>query len=53
MKLVYNSNSFTEKKAKPSMNTIEDLLFQINQLTNRVKQLEVDLAWSQKHSNVN
>ena len=53
MKLVYDSNSLNKEKGKPIMNTIEDLLLQIDQLTQRVKQLEVDLAWSQKQSHIN
>jgi hypothetical protein len=53
MKLVYDSNSLNKEKGKPMMNEIKDLLLKIEQLTRRVKQLEVDLAWSQKQSHIN
>lgn len=59
MKLVYDSNSLNQKiNKKGEMElqiqkdpaSIEDLVMQIEYLTQRVKQLEVDQAWSQKVS---
>jgi hypothetical protein len=59
MKLVYNSSSLnkkiTEKGEQEEVisrdpTSIEDLLMQIDHLSQRVKQLEVDQAWSQKIS---
>jgi hypothetical protein len=47
MKVVYNTN-FREKKERPIMNNIEDLLCQVEELTQRVKRLEIDLAYAQK-----
>ena len=57
MKLVFNSsllnNKINQKGAEQARiekdpTSIEDLQLQIEYLTNRVKQLEVDQAWSQK-----
>lgn len=55
MKLVYSSNSSVldtifrkGEKQKQSQTSIEDLVMQIDQLTERVKQLEVNHAWSEK-----
>jgi hypothetical protein len=57
MKLVYNSSSLNNKinqkgeeqaRIERDPTSIEDLQLQIEYLTNRIKQLEVDQAWSQK-----
>lgn len=57
MKLVFNSSSLNNKinqkgaeqaRIDRDPTSIEDLQLQIEYLTNRVKQLEVDQAWSQK-----
>jgi hypothetical protein len=57
MKLVYNSSSLNKKiteKGEQELQiekdpaSIEDLLMQIEYLSQRVKQLEIDQAWSQK-----
>ena len=57
MKLVYNSSSLNNKinqkgeeqaRIEKDPTSIEDLQLQIEYLTNRIKQLEVDQAWSQK-----
>lgn len=52
MRLVSNTNSFEkETKVLPIMETKatnEDLFLQLQQLSQRVKQLEIDLAWATK-----
>ena len=57
MKLVFNSSSLNNKinqkgedqaRIEKDPTSIEDLQLQIEYLTNRIKQLEVDQAWSQK-----
>ena len=57
MKLVFNSsllnNKINQKGAEQARiekdpTSIEDLQLQIEYLTNRIKQLEIDQAWSQK-----
>ena len=57
MKLVYNSSSLNKKitergeqelRIERDPTSIEDLQLQIEYLTQRIKQLEVDQAWSQK-----
>lgn len=57
MKLVFNSSSLNNKinqkgaeqaRIDRDPTSIEDLQLQIEYLTNRIKQLEVDQAWSQK-----
>lgn len=57
MKLVFNSSSLNNKinqkgaeqaRIDQDPTSIEDLQLQIEYLTNRIKQLEVDQAWSQK-----
>lgn len=59
MKLVYSSNSLNKKinergeletlmEKDPS--TIEELVMQIDRLSERVKQLEVEQAWSQNQA---
>lgn len=61
MKLVYNSSSLNKKINEKgeqirvdlgglSINTVEDLVMQIETLSQRVKQLEVEQAWSQRAS---
>lgn len=61
MKLVYSSNSLNKKinergeletlmEKDPS--TIEELVMQIDQLSARVKQLEIEQAWSQNVSSL-
>jgi len=59
MKLVYNSSSLNhkinekgnqEKLLQKEPTTIEELTMQIEFLTQRVKQLEVEQAWSQKQT---
>lgn len=59
MKLVFNSSSLNNKinergeqqaRIEKDPASIEDLVMQIEYLTQRVKQLEVDQAWSQKVS---
>jgi hypothetical protein len=57
MKLVYSSSSLNKKinqkgeeqiRIQSDPTSIEDLMMQIEYLTQRVKQLEIDQAWSQK-----
>jgi hypothetical protein len=57
MKLVFNSSSLNKKinqkgeeqaRIEKDPTSIEDLQLQIEYLTNRIKQLEIDQAWSQK-----
>ena len=57
MKLVFNSSSLNNKinqkgeeqaRIEKDPTSIEDLQLQIEYLTNRIKQLEIDQAWSQK-----
>jgi len=57
MKLIFNSSSLNKKitekgeqelRISRDPTSIEDLQAQIEYLTQRVKQLEVDQAWSQK-----
>jgi hypothetical protein len=57
MKLIFNSSSLNKKinqrgeqelQIQKDPTSIEDLQAQIEYLTKRVKQLEVDQAWSQK-----
>ena len=57
MKLIFNSSSLNKKinqrgeqelQIQKDPTSIEDLQAQIEYLTQRVKQLEVDQAWSQK-----
>ena len=57
MKLVYSSNSLNKKinqkgeeqaRIQKDPTSIEDLVMQIDQLTERVKLLEVNHAWSEK-----
>lgn len=57
MKLVYSSNSLNKKinqkgeqqiRVITDPTSIEDLMMQIDHLTERVKQLEVNHAWSEK-----
>lgn len=57
MKLVFNSSSLNKKinqkgeeqaRIDQDPTSIEDLQLQIEYLTNRIKQLEIDQAWSQK-----
>lgn len=57
MKLVYSSSSLNKKinqkgeqqiRVTTDPTSIEDLVMQIDQLTERVKQLEVNHAWSEK-----
>ena len=61
MKLVYSSNSLNNKinergeletlmEKDPS--TIEELVMQIDKLSERVKKLEIEQAWSQKVSSL-
>ena len=57
MKLLFNSSSLNNKinqqgeeqaRIEKDPTSIEDLQLQIEYLTNRIKQLEIDQAWSQK-----
>lgn len=55
MKQMFNSNSSVldtifrkGEKQKQSQTSIEDLMMEIEQLSQRVKQLEVNHAWSEK-----
>lgn len=57
MKLVYSSSSLNKKinqkgeqqiRVTTDPTSIEDLMMQIDHLTERVKQLEVNYAWSEK-----
>lgn len=57
MKLVYNSSSLNKKitekgehelRIEKDPASIEDLQMQIEYLSQRIKQLEVDQAWNQK-----
>ena len=57
MKLVYNSSSLNKKitekgeqelRIERDPTSIEDLQMQIEYLSQRIKQLEVDQAWNQK-----
>jgi hypothetical protein len=57
MKLVYSSNSLNKKinlkgeeqaRIQKDPTSIEDLLMQIEVLSERVKQLEVNHAWSER-----
>lgn len=57
MKLVYNSSSLNKKitekgeqelRIERDPTSIEDLQLQIEYLSQRIKQLEVDQAWNQK-----
>ena len=57
MKLVYNSSSLNKKitekgeqelRIEKDPASIEDLQMQIEYLSQRIKQLEVDQAWSQR-----
>ena len=57
MKLVYNSSSLNKKitekgeqelRIEKDPTSIEDLQLQIEYLSQRIKQLEVDQAWNQK-----
>jgi hypothetical protein len=57
MKLVYNSSSLNKKitekgeqelRIEKDPTSIEDLQMQIEYLSQRIKQLEVDQAWNQK-----
>lgn len=59
MKLVYSSNSLNnkinqrgelEQLMEKDPSTLEELIMQIDVLSNRVKQLEVEQAWSQKQA---
>lgn len=59
MKLVYSSNSLNkrinergelETTMEKDPSTIEELVMQIDRLSERVKQLEVEQAWSQKQA---
>ena len=59
MKLVYSSNSLNkrinergelETMMEKDPSTIEELVMQIDRLSERVKQLEVEQAWSQKQA---
>lgn len=59
MKLVYSSNSLNkrinergelETLMEKDPSTIEELVMQIDRLSERVKQLEVEQAWSQKQA---
>ena len=59
MKLVYSSNLLNnkinergelEQAMERDPSTLEDLIMQIDYLSKRVKQLEVEQAWSQKQA---
>ena len=59
MKLVYSSNSLNkrinergelETMMEKDPSTIEELVMQIDRLSDRVKQLEVEQAWSQRQA---
>ena len=59
MKLVYSSNSLNnkinqrgelEQTMEKDPSTLEELVMQIDHLSKRVKQLEVEQAWSQKQA---
>jgi hypothetical protein len=60
MKLVYSSNSLNKKinqkgeeqaRIESDPTSIEDLMMQVQYLSDRVKQLEINNAWSERTAN--